>query len=259
MSSVRVHRVVDGPAAGPVVVLSNSIGSDHRMWEPQVAPLAERGFRVVRYDTRGHGASPVPPGPYDLADLGGDVLGLLDDLDVDRAHFVGLSLGGMVGMWLGTQVPDRLVSLTLCCTSAQLGPPEMWAERARTVRAEGTAAVAEAGVGRWVTPAYAQAHPDRVAYLREMIEAQPDEGYAACCAAIERMDLTGDLAKISVPALVIAGAEDPSTPAEPHGRIIADGIPDARLEIVASAAHLGSYEQPDEFTRLILGQITEER
>ncbi|GAA1032456.1 MULTISPECIES: 3-oxoadipate enol-lactonase [Amycolatopsis] len=259
MSSVRVHRVVEGPATGPVVVFSNSIGSDHRMWEPQVAPLTERGFRVVRYDTRGHGSSPVPPGPYDLADLGGDVLGLLDDLGVERAHFVGLSLGGMTGMWLGAHAAERFASLTLCCTSALLGPPEMWADRARLVRAEGTGAVAEASVGRWVTPGYAQAHPDQVVYLREMVEAQPDEGYAGCCEVIERMDLTGDLPKISVPTLVIAGADDPSTPAEPHGRVIADGIPGARLEVVASAAHLGSYEQPDEFTRLILERITEEQ
>jgi len=255
VNSVRVHRVVEGPETGPAVVLSNSLGSDHRMWVPQVAPLTERGFRVVRYDTRGHGASPVPAGPYDLADLGGDVLALLDDLGVERAHFVGLSLGGMTGMWLGAHAADRLSSLTLCCTSASLGPAQMWADRARTVRAEGTRSVAEAGVGRWVTPGYAQAHPEQVAYLREMIEAQSDEGYAECCSAIERMDLTGDLPKISVPTLVIAGAEDPSTPPETHGKVIADGVPGARLEVVASAAHLGNYEQPEAFSRLILGQL----
>ncbi|GAA3584182.1 3-oxoadipate enol-lactonase [Amycolatopsis ultiminotia] len=258
MSSVRVHRVVDGPETGPVVVLSTSIGSDHRMWEPQVAPLVERGFRVVRYDTRGHGASPVPAGPYELADLGGDVLALLDDLGVRRAHFAGLSLGGMTGMWLGVHAAERLASLTLCCTSARLGPPGMWAERARLVRAEGPGAVAEAGVGRWLTAGYAHSHPDRVAFLRDMIAGQSAEGYASCCTAIERMDLLGDLPKITVPTVVIAGADDPSTPAEPHGRHIAEGIPGARLEVVASAAHLGSYEQPGEFTRLILERITED-
>ena len=259
MNSVRVHRVVEGPAKGPVVVLSNSLGTDHRMWAPQVAPLAERGFRVLRYDTRGHGASPAPAGPCDLADLGGDVLALLDELGVERAHFVGLSLGGMTGMWLGAHAAERLASLTLCCTSALLGPAQMWADRARTVRAEGTKAVAEASVGRWITPGYAQAHPDQAAYLREMVAAQSDEGYAECCGAIERMDLTGDLPGISVPTLVIAGADDPSTPVEPHGKAIVEGIPGARLEVVASAAHLGNYEQPDEFTRLILGQLEGER
>ncbi|WP_020661740.1 3-oxoadipate enol-lactonase [Amycolatopsis benzoatilytica] len=259
MNSVRVHRVVEGPETGPVVVMSNSLGADHRMWEPQVAPLTERGFRVVRYDTRGHGASPAPAGPYDQSDLGGDVLALLDELGIERAHFVGLSLGGMTGMWLGVHAGDRLASLTLCCTSALLGPAQMWADRARTVRAEGTEAVAEASVGRWVTPGYAQAHPDQAGYLREMVGAQSDEGYAECCGAIERMDLTGDLPKISVPTLVIAGAEDPSTPAETHGKVIAAGIPGARLEIVESAAHLGNFEQPGEFTRLILGQIEGQR
>jgi len=255
VSAVRVHRVVEGPEDGPVVVFGGSLGSDLRMWEPQVVPLLERGFRVVRYDTRGHGASPVPPGPYELGDLGADVLALLDDLEVERAHLVGLSLGAMVGMWLGAHAPGRVASLVLCCTSAKLGPPEMWAERAAKVRAEGTAAVAAAGVARWLTPGYAERHPDRAAYLRSMIAGVPAEGYAACCGVIERMDQLDALPKITAPTLVIAGADDPATPPEEHARPIADGIPGARLEVVADAAHLGSYERPDEFTRLILDHL----
>jgi 3-oxoadipate enol-lactonase len=258
VSAVQVHRVVEGPADGPAVVFGNSIGSDHRMWAPQVAPLVARGFRVIRYDTRGHGASPVPPGPYELDDLGADLLALLDDVGAERAHLVGLSLGGMTGMWAGIHAPERVASLTLCCTSAKLGPPEMWAERAAKVRAEGTGSVAEAAVGRWLTPAYAQANPDEVAFLRAMIAATPSEGYAACCGVIERMDLLGGLSKISAPTLVVSGAEDPATPPEPHGRLIAEGVPGARFEVVASAAHLGSYEQPAEFTRLILEHLTTE-
>ncbi len=238
-----------------MVVLGGSLGSDVRMWEPQVAPLVERGFRVVRYDTRGHGASPVPPGPYELDDLGADVLALLDELGVARAHLVGLSLGGMTGMWLGVHAPDRIASLVLCCTSAKLGPPSMWAERARTVRAEGTAAVAEAGVSRWLTPGYRERQPDRAGLLRAMIAAVPAEGYAACCGVIERMDQLDALPKISAPTLVIAGADDPATPPEEHARPIAEGVPGARLEVVANAAHLGNYEQPAEFTRLILDHL----
>ncbi len=238
-----------------MVVLGGSLGSDLRMWEPQVAPLVERGFRVVRYDTRGHGASPVPPGPYELEDLGADVLALLDELDVERAHLVGLSLGGMTGIWLGVHASDRVASLVLCCTSAKLGPPEMWAERARTVRAEGTAAVAAAGVSRWLTPGYAERHPDRAEFLRAMIAAVPAEGYAACCGVIERMDLLDLLPKITAPTLVIAGADDPATSPEEHARPIAEGIPGARLEVVADAAHLGSYEQPARFGRLILDHL----
>jgi 3-oxoadipate enol-lactonase len=255
VGAVQVHRVVEGPEDGPVVVFGGSLGSDVRMWEPQVVPLLERGFRVVRYDARGHGASPVPPGPYEIDDLGADVLALLDDLEVARAHLVGLSLGAMTGMWLGVHAPDRVASLVLCCTSAKLGPPRMWADRAAKVRAEGTAAVAEAGVSRWLTPGYAGRHPDRAAFLRSMIAAVPAEGYAACCGAIERMDQLDALPKITAPTLVIAGADDPATPPEEHARPIADAIPGARLEVVADAAHLGSYEQPDEFTRLILDHL----
>ncbi|MDS0138047.1 MULTISPECIES: 3-oxoadipate enol-lactonase [unclassified Amycolatopsis] len=255
MSAVQLHRVVEGPEDGPVVVFGGSLGSDLRMWEPQVAPLVERGFRVVRYDARGHGASPVPPGPYELGDLGADVLALLDDLGVERVHHVGLSLGGMTGMWLGIHAPDRIASLVLCCTSAKLGPPSMWADRARTVRAEGTAAVAEAGVQRWLTPGYRERHPDRAGFLRAMIAAVPAEGYAACCGAIERMDLLDLLPKITAPTVVIAGADDPATSPAEHARPIAEGIPGARLEVVADAAHLGSYERPGEFTRLILDHL----
>jgi 3-oxoadipate enol-lactonase len=251
---VKVHSVADGPSDGPVVVFSGSLGSDHRMWEPQVKPLVDKGFRVLRYDTRGHGASPVPPGPYALEDLGGDVLALLDEHGVERAHVVGLSLGGMTGMWLGMNAPDRIESLVLCCTSAKLGPPQMWADRAKTVRENGTGAVAEAGVGRWVTAGYAAAHPDKVAYLREMIAAVPAEGYAAACRAIEQMDLVDDLPKISARTLVVAGAEDPATPVE-HAEVIAGGIPDARLEVVEGAAHLGNFEQPERFTALILDHL----
>ncbi len=251
---VKVHSVAEGPADGPVVVLSGSLGSDHRMWEPQVKPLTDQGFRVIRYDTRGHGVSPVPPGPYALDDLGGDVLALLDAHGVERAHVVGLSLGGMTGMWLGIHAAERIGSLVLCCTSAKLGPPEMWAERAKAVRENGTGSVAEGGVGRWVTAGYAAAHPEQVDSLRAMIAAVPAEGYAASCAAIEHMDLVDDLPKIEARTLVIAGAEDPATPVE-HGEVIAGGIPDARLAVVEGAAHLGSFEQPERFTALILEHL----
>lgn len=236
------------------MVLSGSLGSDHRMWDAQVKPLADRGFRVIRYDTRGHGASPVPPGPYTLEDLGGDLLALLDEHGVERAHVVGLSLGGMTGMWLGVNAPDRIESLVLCCTSAKLGPPSMWADRAKTVRENGTAAVADAGVSRWVTAGYVAAYPERAEYLREMIANIPAEGYAASCQAIERMDLVAGLPEIAARTLVIAGAEDPATPVD-HAEVIAGGIPDARLAVVENAAHLGSFEQPERFTALILEHL----
>ncbi|HEV7907763.1 MAG TPA: 3-oxoadipate enol-lactonase [Pseudonocardiaceae bacterium] len=252
--SVAVNHVIDGPSDGEVVVLSGSLGSDVRMWDPQVQPLTEAGFRVVRYDHRGHGGSPVPQGPYDLADLGGDVLALLDRLGVDRVHWVGLSLGGMVGMWLAQNHPQRLGGLVLFCTSAELGPAQMWADRARLVRAEGTQAVAVAGVQRWLTDGYRAAHPDRVAHLESMVAATPAEGYASCCGAIERMDLVGGLASIAAPTLAIAGAQDPSTGPD-HLRRIADAVPGARVEVLDPGAHLVSYEQPEKASQLVIDHL----
>lgn len=256
VSGVEVDYAVDGSPGGPPVVLSGSLGSDKRMWESQVAALVAAGYRVVRYDHRGHGRSPVPPGPYSLADLGSDVLALFDRLDIRRPHFVGLSLGGMVGMWVGEHAPDRLRSLTLCCTSAELGPPSGWAERATLVRAEGTRAVAVAAVQRWFTPQWRAAHPEHIRHYENMVAATPAEGYASCCAAIETMDIAAQLSRITAPTLVIAGEDDPATP-PPHGRRIADTIPRARLETISPAAHLANVELPGMINDLILGHLKE--
>jgi len=247
------HHVVTGAEDAPALVLSNSLGATLAMWDPQAGALAER-FRLVRYDTRGHGESPVPPGPYDIADVGADLVGLLDHLGIERAHVVGLSLGGMTGMWLGVHAPERLDRLVLLCTSAKLGPPENWIERARTVRAQGTAAVAEAGFGRWLTERFRDEHPDTAEWLRAMIAAQPNEGYAECCGVIERMDQLAVLPSIKAPTLVIAGAQDPATPPEHAERIVA-GIPGARLEVLDPAAHLANVEQAEAVTRLILEHL----
>ncbi|MFG1797677.1 3-oxoadipate enol-lactonase [Nocardia sp. NPDC049149] len=256
MGAVLVNHVVDGPVDGPPIVLSGSLGSDLRMWEPQVAALVAAGYRVVRYDHRGHGGSPVPVGPYSLADLGGDVIALLDRLTIRRAHFVGVSLGGMVGMWVAEFAPCRLSTLTLCCTSADLGPATAWADRAATVRAEGTGAIAEAAVQRWFTPEWRAAHPDRTRDYQQMIAATPAEGYASCCAAIETMDIDARLARISAPTVVIVGADDPATPPA-HGEHIAATIPLARLRIVHPGAHLASAERPDTVNDLILTHLKE--
>jgi 3-oxoadipate enol-lactonase len=250
---VIVHHVVTGPADAPPLVLSNSLGADLRMWDPQAEALSER-FRLIRYDTRGHGGSPVPDGPYTIDHLGQDVVALLDELEIERAHFAGLSLGGMTGMWLAINAPERLDRLVLVCTSANLGPAETWRERAETVRAQGTEAVADAGVGRWLTERFRQERPDRARWLRDMIAATPDSGYAACCAVIEHMDLTAGLAGISAPTLVVAGAQDPSTPPE-HAERIAAEIPRARLEVLDPAAHLANVEQPEAVTRLIVDHL----
>jgi 3-oxoadipate enol-lactonase len=250
---LALHHVSDGPADGDVVVLNGSLGSDLRMWTPQVAPLAGAGYRVVRVDHRGHGRSPVPDGPYTLADLGGDMLELADRLGTDRIHWVGLSLGGMVGMWLATHAPEQIASLTLCCTAATMDPAP-WAERARLVRAGGTEAVADAVVARWFTPAWRAAHPAETTRYRDMIAATPAEGYASCCAAIQHMNLLPRLDTITAPTLVISAANDAATPPA-AGEQIAAAIPGSRFEVVDGAAHLGSAEQPERFTQLILQHL----
>jgi len=256
MTAVAVHYMVEGDKDGELVVLSGSLGSDLRMWDPQVRALTGAGYRVLRYDHRGHGQSPAPAGPYTLADLSADVSELLDRVGARQAHFVGLSLGGMVGMWLAERAGHRLRSLTLCCTSANLGPANGWAERAATVRAHGAQAVSTGVVERWFTPQWRAASPQQVGYYEAMVAATSAEGYAACCEAIQTMDICSELPSISAPTLVIAGADDPATPPE-HGRHIATAIPAARLEIVAPAAHLANIESPRELNQLILAHLSD--
>jgi 3-oxoadipate enol-lactonase len=253
MTAVELSFAVDGLSGAPTVVLSNSLGSTPAMWDPQFPALAER-FRVVRYDHRGHGRSPVPDGPYDLDDLGADVLALLDRLGLERVHWCGLSLGGMVGMWMAINAPERIDRLVLCCTSARLGPPEMWADRAATVRAQGVEAVADAGIERWLSPGFIEREPEIAAGVRAMLVATPAEGYAECCGVIERMDQVPELGEIRAPTLVIAGEDDPATPPE-HGALIASTVPGAQLAIVNDARHMATIEQPEEMTELILGHL----
>lgn len=256
MSAVKVDRTVTGPVQAPVVVLSNSLGSTRAMWDANITAL-EKHFRVVRYDTRGHGASPVPTGPYDIDDLVDDVVAMLDEMGVARAHFVGLSLGGMTGMRLAAREPDRVERLVALCTGAHLTPTSAWTERASTVRTAGTASIAEAVVQRWFTPDLLAADPALKASCEVMVAATPDEGYASCCEAIAAMDLRGDLASISAPTLAIAGADDPATP-PPHLAEIADGVQHGRLLVVSQAAHLANAQQPATITAAIIDHLTEE-
>jgi 3-oxoadipate enol-lactonase len=253
VTAVAVHHEVTGPADAPVVVLSNSLGSRLEMWDAQADRLAER-YRVVRYDTRGHGRSPVPSGPYSIDDVTDDVVALLDRLGVERAHFVGLSLGGMTGMRLAARDPERVDRLVVLCTGAHLAPSSAWTERAATVRAEGTGAVAKAVVRRWFTPAYLEARPTVRKESEEMVATTPAEGYASCCEVIAAMDLRPDLASIAAPTLAIAGADDPATP-PPDLQAIADAVQDGRLLVVPDAAHLANAQQPDVVTAAILDHL----
>jgi 3-oxoadipate enol-lactonase/4-carboxymuconolactone decarboxylase len=253
VTAVEVHAVVEGRPDAPAVLLIGSLGSTHEMWDPQVAAWAER-FRVVRYDARGHGSSPVPPGPYALDDLVDDAVALLDRLGIDRASVVGLSLGGMTALRLAAREPTRVDRLLVLCSSAYLPPASAWKERAALVRAQGTAAVADAVVERWLTPEARGREPEAVTRMRAMIAATPAEGYASCCEAIAQMDLRADLARVLAPTLTIAGAEDPATPPE-HLAAVAAGVVDGRALVLPHAAHLASWEQPAAVNAAVLTHL----
>ncbi|MBB5157945.1 3-oxoadipate enol-lactonase [Saccharopolyspora phatthalungensis] len=250
---MNVNYELTGPDGAPVVVLSNSLGTDLTLWDEQV-PALTREFQVLRYDQRGHGATPAKPGPYTLKQLGRDVLALLDALGVRKAHFAGLSLGGMTGMWLAEHAPERIDRLALICTSAELGPASMWRDRAALVRQRDTRAMVVPSLPKWFTPELA-GRADIVEKFGGMLVAADAEGYAGCCEAIAEMDLLPKLGEITAPTLVIAGAEDPATP-PPHAERIAAAVPGARLEVLSPAAHLANAEQPEAVNRLLLDHFT---
>lgn len=251
-STVALHHLLEGPDDAPVLVMANSLGTTLRMWDEQ-APALREHFRLLRYDHRGHGGSPVPPGPYRIDDLGRDVLALLDRLELERVLFCGLSIGGMVEMWLASEAPERVERLVLCCTSARVAP-DVYDSRARTVRAEGVGAVADAVLERWFTPAFHEERPDVVEWAGRMLRGTPAEGYAGCCEAIRDMDLRSRLGEIRALTLVIAGADDPAIPPD-HAELLRDSIPEARLEVIPGAAHLANVEQPEALTTAILEHL----
>jgi 3-oxoadipate enol-lactonase len=252
--TVQLHHRFDGPEDAPVLVLGSSLGTTHAMWDDQVPAFAER-FRLLRYDTRGHGGSPAPPGPYAMAELGADVLALLDRLGFDRVSFCGLSIGGMIGMWVASEAPERIDRLVLCCTVPWFPPRELWDERAATVRSRGMEPLVDAAIERWLPPDVRAERPDLEERLRAMLRSTPPEGYAGCCEAIRDMDLRDRLAGIEAPALVLAGSDDPSTPPE-RVREVADAVPDARYVELRGAAHIANMARPDAFTRAVLEHLT---
>ncbi len=245
----KLHYELEGADDAPLLVLSNSLGTTLDMWLPQMPALLEH-FRVLRYDTRGHGQSEVTPGPYSIAQLGNDVLALLDHVQAPRAHFCGLSMGGMTGIWLGIHAPDRIERLVLCNTSAAIGVPEMWNARIAQVRGGGMAAVIDAVLERWFTNDFLAHAPAQVDRVRAMLANTQVEGYVANCAAVRDMDQRADLGRIATPTLVIGGKYDKSTPPE-HGELIARSIPGARY-VELNAAHLSNWEAAQAFTRHVV-------
>lgn len=245
----RLHWRLEGPQGAPVLVLSNSLGTSMEMWAPQM-PALTKHFRVLRYDSRGHGLSDTPNGPYSIEMLGQDAVGLMDAIGIKKARFAGLSKGGMVGQWLGANAPDRLSHLVLCNTAAEMAPADPWNARIALVTAQGMGAIVNAVVERWFTEPFCINYPEAITPIAAMLHATSVEGYTACCAAVRDMDQRALLPRITVPTLVIGGLQDPATPIA-KSRELAANIPGARL-VELDAAHLSNVEQAEAFTSALL-------
>lgn len=245
----QLHYEWSGPESAPVLVFSNSLGTTFRMWDAQLGEFTKY-FRVLRYDTRGHGESSASPGPYTIAQLSWDVVRLMDTLRLDRVCFCGLSVGGMTGMFLGANAPNRFHKIVLCNTAAKIGTDQTWNARIEAVKRDGMKSVAAGVIERWFTPRYRNSHPDEAARARRMLEESNVEGYVASCAAVRDTDHRLSLESMHVPVLVVAGTDDPvTTPSD--GQFLANHIPKAKY-VELSAAHLSNIEAKENFNREVL-------
>jgi len=251
VKGTTLHYRFDGPEQGPVVMLSNALASDLTMWEFQVPALVEAGYRVLRYDSRGHGHSSVPEGPYSIEMLTADAVGLMDVLGLEKVHFCGLSKGGMIGQVLGSQYSDRLISLALCSTAAYMAPREIWDERIETVREGGMAVVVDATLDRWFTKAGQTNLASSVEKVRRVILNTPVEGFCACCAAIRDMDQRETIRTVFTRTLVMVGENDSGTPVSAAEQIH-HGITSSALTIISDAAHFVHMEQSSIFNHALL-------
>lgn len=251
-AGARLFYTVDGPDHAPAIVFSNSLGTDHTMWQPQADALSGR-FRVVRYDTRGHGRSTATGDAYTMEQLGGDVLAILDALGIEQAVFCGVSMGGLTGMWLGVHAPQRFTKIVLANTAAKIGNADGWNTRIDSVLRDGMGIMVEPSIQRWFTPGFATSAERALEPLRTVLAALDPRGYAASCAAVRDADFREAVRTIPVPVLVIAGSDDPSTTAQ-EGRDLAAAMPDAHF-VELPAAHISSVEQPGRFTAALLDFI----
>ena len=238
---------VEGPQDAPALVFSNSLGTTLEMWDAQAAKFS-KDFRVVRYDTRGHGGSVVSPGAYSFDLLGADVIAILDALKIERAHFCGISMGGFTGLWLGVNAASRMSSIAVCNSAAKIGTPDGWNTRSAMVREKGVAAMkdlADSSPSRWFTEAFIKAEPQVVARAQSWIAAVDPQGYAGCCDALAGADLRDKIAGITTPTLIVAGSADPVTTVA-DGQFMQQHIPGAKL-VEVPASHLSNLEAPQAF------------
>jgi 3-oxoadipate enol-lactonase len=249
LPNVRIHYALSGDSSLPALILSNSLGTNFSMWDAQ-APVFEKSFRLLRYDMRGHGQSSVPPQPYSVPELASDVLALADSLGIDRFHFCGLSIGGMIGMSIALQYPTRLRKLVLCSTAPKIGTFESWNTRIETVRTQGMKEIARTTPARWFTPAFQARAPEAVAATLRAVESLNPEGYVGGCCAVRDFDARATVSNIHVPTLVLSATHDPAAPPS-DGHFLADRISGARyLEL--NASHISCIEDSEQFTREVL-------
>jgi 3-oxoadipate enol-lactonase len=249
LPDAQLRYQLDGPANAPVVLFSNSLGTNFRMWDAQLSDFTQQ-FRVLRYDTRGHGESSVTPGPYSIAQLSRDVLHLLDVLSIERVHFCGLSMGGMTGMELASRWPNRVGRLVICSSGAKLGTADTWNTRIETVQKNGMKSVAAAVMERWFTAQFRGAHPEEVSAAQQMLEVTSPEGYVANCAAVRDFDFRQNLSSIKVATLVVSGAHDPVAPPA-DGHFLQKSIAGAAYAEV-DGSHLSNIEAREGFNSAIL-------
>ncbi|QWD91124.1 3-oxoadipate enol-lactonase [Polynucleobacter sp. MWH-Braz-FAM2G] len=239
----------DGPEDGRVVLVANSLMANGSMWDGNVAALADR-YRVLRYDKRGHGASGVSEGPYTIAQLADDAVGLLDALKIEKAHFMGLSIGGMIGQQLGARYPERILSLSLCNTASEMPPRSLWEERFEIARTQGIAGLVDGTIKRWFTAAFIERAPQEIEKVRQMILGTNLNGYIACGSAVRDMAQSTMLLKIKAPTLVLSGRDDPACTVD-QGTVLHRLIDNSKMVIIEQAAHLSNIEQPEIFNRTV--------
>jgi 3-oxoadipate enol-lactonase len=250
---VGFNVTLDGPENKPPLMLSNSLGTNLHMWDPQIPELTKH-FRVIRYDSRGHGKSGAPDGPYSIDELGRDALAIMDALELDQVHWIGLSKGGMIGQWLLTHAPERIGRAVLANTGSHMPPPDLWNQRIRTALDKGMEELTPGVIERWFTPEFRAREPDTVEKIVRMLHTTPPHGYAGSCSAIRDMDQRESIRSVTNPVLVVVGSRDPATPPE-MGKHIASTIRGARI-VTLDAAHLSNIEQADAFNQAVIDFLT---
>ena len=251
-NGISINYRFDGPEDGAVVMLSNSLISNYSMWDDQIEAITGAGFRLLRYDQRGHGGTDAPDTPYSISLLTDDVVGLLDALNIEQVHFVGLSMGGFSAQLLGVNYPERVLSLALCDTACIMPTEKLWNDRIADARSGGTEALADATLGRWFTAPYHESNPEEIDLVRTMINASNVTGYIRCAEAIRDMRQCDLLDQIKTPTIVIVGESDPACPVS-SARVLHEGIEGSELVIIKESAHLPNIQKRDEFNSILLG------